>query len=90
MPRRPSPKKALRQTKKRTLANKAIKSRLTTEIRKFQRELERKEVTAADEQLNLVTKLLLKGATKGVIHKNKAARKQAQLQKALNVARKAT
>ncbi len=84
MPQRPSAKKALRQNKKRRTRNKAAKSRLTTETRKFERALERGEVEDARGQLKVLTKRLHKAAAKGLLHANTAARKQARLQKHLN------
>lgn len=84
MPQRPAAKKSLRQDRKRTLRNKGIKSRLTTETTKFERALERKDFKAAGKQMNLLTKLYHKAAVKGVLHKNKAAREQAKLQKLAN------
>lgn len=84
MPQRPAAKKSVKQNKKREKRNSSVKSRLTTETRKFERAVEREDQEEAQEQLNLVTKLLHQAAAKGVIHKNKAARRQSQLQKSLD------
>ena len=84
MPQRPSAFKALRQNKKKQKRNKAVKSRLRTEQNKFDRMIERGDVEEASQQLDLLTKLFQRAASKNVIHKNKAARLQSQQQKRLN------
>lgn len=84
MPHRRAALKSLRQDKKRQLRNKNVKSRLRTELNKFDRMLERADVDAAERQLGLLTKLFQRAAARNVIHANKAARSQAQCQKRLN------
>lgn len=84
MPNRPAAIKTLRRDAKRALRNKALKSRLRTEQNKFARMVERGDVTGAEQQLCLLTKLYQRAAGKNVVHLNHAARKQAQLQRALN------
>ena len=84
MPQRPAAKKSVRQNEKRRKRNSAVKSRLTTEIRKFERALEREDVEEAQDKLDLVTKLLRQAAKKGAMHENTAARRQSTLQKELN------
>jgi len=84
MPQRTSATKSLRQSKKRQQRNKPARSRLTTETRRFERAVERGDANAAQGQLDLLTKLLQKAATKGIIKTNTAARRQARFQKQLN------
>ena len=84
MTQRASAKKALRQSKKRRLLNKSVKSRLISETRKFERAVERGDSQEAQGQLSILTKLLQQAASKGVIHANTAARRQARLQHQLN------
>ena len=84
MPQRPAAKKSVKQNEKRRKRNSAVKSELGTEVRKFERALEREDVEEAQEKLDLVTKLLHQAAKKGVIHENTAARRQSRLQKSLN------
>ena len=86
MPQRPSAKKSVRQNKKRQLRNKSVRSRLTTETRKFERAIERGDLDAARQQLDVLTKLLQQAATKGVLHQKTAGRRQARYQKRLNEA----
>ena len=84
MPHSASAKKALRQSKTRRLLNKSVKSRLTTETRKFERAVDRGNLQEAQGQLNLLTKLLQQAASNEVIHANTAARRQARLQHQLS------
>ncbi len=87
MPRRSAALKSLKQSKKRNLRNKTVKSRLRTEQTKFDRVLERGDVEAAEKLLDLLTKLYQQAAAKHVMHANTAARKQAQCQNRVNDAK---
>ncbi len=84
MPNRPAAFKTLRRDAKRRMRNKAVRSRLRTEQNKYDRMIERGDVEQARQQLDLLTKLYQRAASKGVVHKNKAARKQSQSQRRLN------
>jgi small subunit ribosomal protein S20 len=84
MPHRRAALKSLRQDAKRRLRNKQVKSRLRTEQNKLDRMLERREAEPASEQLSLLIKLYQQAAAKGVIHANRAARKQSQYERRLN------
>ena len=84
MPHRASATKSLRQSKTRQQRNKPARSRLTTETRGFERAVQRGDAEAAQRQFDLLTKLLQKAATKGIIKANTAARRQARFQKQLN------
>jgi len=66
------------------LRNKAVKSRIRTETREFERAIERADAEQARTQLQLLTKLLHKASAKGVLHTRTAARRQARLQKHFN------
>ncbi len=66
------------------MRNRAIKSRLKTEIKKFRVALESGDKEAAIQAYRVAAKALDKAATKGVIHKNKAANKKSHMAKALN------
>jgi small subunit ribosomal protein S20 len=74
----------VRQNEERRKRNSAIKSRLTTETRKFERALEHEDAEEAREQLSVLTKLLHRAAKKNVLHENTAARRQSKLQRQLN------
>ena len=69
--------------------NKAIKSRLSTFIKKYKAEIESGELENAEKLLSEVVALLDSAAADNVIHKNNASRKQAHLRKLLDDAKKA-
>ncbi|AAM24199.1 MAG: 30S ribosomal protein S20 [Caldanaerobacter subterraneus] len=74
-----SAKKRIAIIKKRTLRNKMIKSRVKTFIRRFNESLATKDIEAIKERLRLAVKELDKAVSKGVLHKNTAARKKSKL-----------
>ena len=67
----------------RRLRNKAVKSELKTRVKSAVKVVEAGEDTAV-EALKLAQKRLDKAASKGVIHKNQAARRKSRLMKRLN------
>lgn len=76
--------KRIRVSEKRRLHNIMIKSRLRTAIRRFNESLTANEPEQVRTCLKSAFSVIDKAATKGVIHKNKAARKKAQLSRQLN------
>jgi small subunit ribosomal protein S20 len=77
----------IKSQKKRNLTNlkarernKAVKSELKTRVRAAQRDAET-AAEGAGESLRLAQKRLDKAASKGVIHKNQAARRKSRLMK---------
>lgn len=84
MPNLKSAKKRLRQNLKRRARNKAIKTRVKTELRKVRDALLHHEPEKAAAHMPQATKVLYQAAAKGVIHRNTAARKISRLQKRLN------
>lgn len=76
-----SAKKRVLVAEKRTLRNRVVKSSLRTAVRKFN-EAVGSEV--APDKLSAAFKALDSAASKGVIHKNTAARKKSRLAKKLN------
>lgn len=76
MPRARTVLKRQRQTEVRRLRNKAVRSELKTLERKVKASPE-----ATPQDLNALKSGLDKAASKGVIHKNKAARKKSRLSK---------
>jgi small subunit ribosomal protein S20 len=80
MPTTKSAKKRLRQSEERRLRNRAVKSVLKTEVRKFRSAVEAKNFDQAQVDFRTVTKKLDQAAAKNVIHRNKAARTKARLQ----------
>ncbi|HBT47130.1 MAG TPA: 30S ribosomal protein S20 [Peptococcaceae bacterium] len=79
-----SAKKRIEITRKRTMRNKAIKSKVKTAIKKFEVALAGGELEQAREKLVEAIKTLDKAVTKGVLHPNTAARKKSRLQLRFN------
>jgi small subunit ribosomal protein S20 len=84
MPQLRSAKKRLRQTAKRTLRNKAYRSRVKTAIRKVR--LAVAEGRAEDARLSYreASSLLDKAVEKGILHKNNAGRHKSRLAVQIN------
>jgi small subunit ribosomal protein S20 len=70
-----------KQNEKARLRNKAVKSELKTEIRKFREAVESGDVEATAAQLRIASRKLDKAASKGVIHKNQAANRKSAIAK---------
>jgi len=87
VPHHKSAKKALRQSEKRRLRNRAFKSRVKTEIKKFLNYLQEGNLEKAENQLRLTQSLLHKGVSKGIFHWKKAGNKISKLFQKLNKAK---
>ena len=79
-----SAKKRIRQNEKRRTINRARKSQIKTQIKKFETDLAAGDVAAAEQQLRLTVKKLDTAAAKSTMHKRTAARKKSRLAKKLN------
>jgi len=77
----PSAKKRIRQTIKRTMRNKARRSRIRTFVRKVEEAIARGDYEAARVAFVQAESELRRGVTKGVLHINTAARKISRLSK---------
>lgn len=75
----PQSKKRARQTERRTDINKARRSRIRTYLRKFEEAIASGNVDAAREALKNAQPELMRGVTKGIVHKNTASRKVSRL-----------
>ncbi|SES70631.1 30S ribosomal protein S20 [Oceanicella actignis] len=75
----PSARKRIRQTERRTAVNKARRSRIRTFIRKVEEAIAGGDQSAALEALRAAQPEIMRGVTKGVFHKNTAARKISRL-----------
>ncbi len=73
-----------RQSEKRRLRNKGLKTQLRHVVRSTRASVEQKDAKAAADGLLAATRALAKAATKGVIHRNAAARKIARLSRAVH------
>ncbi|MBR6044475.1 MAG: 30S ribosomal protein S20 [Ruminococcus sp.] len=83
MPNIKSAKKRVKVIETKTLRNKAIKSELKTTLKKANTAV----AEGADNKAEAVKAAIKKvdmACSKGIIHKNKAARKKSQLAKSLN------
>jgi small subunit ribosomal protein S20 len=74
-----SQKKRILTNEKARLRNKAVKSGLRTNIRKFQEALAAGETEKAQELAKSATRALDKAASKGVIHANQAANRKSAI-----------
>ena len=79
-----SAKKRIVTAAKSRLRNQSVKSRVKTTIKKFEAALVTKEADTAKTALSLVFTEIDKAVSKGIIHKNAAARKKAGLSIKLN------
>jgi small subunit ribosomal protein S20 len=75
----PQAKKRARQAERRTEVNKARRSRIRTYLRKVEEAITGGDQTLAAVALRRVQPELMRGVSKGVMHKNTAARKMSRL-----------
>jgi small subunit ribosomal protein S20 len=66
---------------KARLRNKAVKSQLKTQVRRFRAAADAGDRDAALEQLRVASKALDKASSKGVIHANQAANRKSAMAK---------
>jgi small subunit ribosomal protein S20 len=81
MPNIASAKKRVRQITKRTAVNHARKSRIRNFTRKVEEALAKGDRGAAQEALKVAEPEIMRGVSKGVIHKNTGSRKVSRLTK---------
>lgn len=79
-----TPAKRARQSEMRRKGNMSQKSAMKTVIKKFESAIVDKNITEAENQLVSACSKMDKTAAKGIIHKNKAARKKSRLTRKLN------
>lgn len=79
-----SAKKRILVTANRTARNKAIRSKVKTSIKKVETAVVAKDTAAAKSALCSATAEINKAVSKGVYHKNNAARKVSRLAKLVN------
>ena len=79
MANHPSAEKRHRQSVKRHARNQAIRSRVRTVVRRVRESIEARNSTQARAHLLTATRTIDKAVTKGVIHRNTAARKISRL-----------
>lgn len=81
--------KRIKQSEKKRMRNKQVKTKVKNTIRSFFSALNEDNQEAAARQLRIAGKMIDKAASKGVIHKKTAARKKSRLTKKLNQSRQA-
>ena len=79
-----SAKKRIRQNDRRRAINRARKSRVKTQIKKFDTVLAGGDVKASTEEFRLLVKRLDQTAATHTIHKKTASRKKSRLARRLN------
>ena len=75
----PQSKKRARQSVRRQAVNKARRSRVRTHLRKVEDAITSGDKKAAQDELRRAQPELMRGVTKGIYHKNTAARKMSRL-----------
>lgn len=75
----PQSKKRARQNVRRQAVNKARRSRIRTHLRKVENAITSGDKEAAQDELREAQPELMRGVTKGIYHRNTAARKMSRL-----------
>lgn len=86
MPNTKQALKRMRVTAKRTARNRNIKSTVKTAVRRYSDTVGQGDLDTAPDKLQVAVKTIDKAVSKGVVHKNAAARKKSRLTKRLNKA----
>jgi len=76
-----SAKKAIRKMARRTAVNRSRRSRIRTCVRKVEEAIASGDKTAAMAALSVAEPEIVRGAQKGILHKNTASRKVSRLSK---------
>ena len=85
MPTSLSAKKRVRQNAKRRLRNRVVRSAMRTHVRKAEAALERGDIEAARGEYQAAARAIDQAVSKGVLHRNTAARRKSRLAGQLNV-----
>ncbi|MEW5762126.1 MAG: 30S ribosomal protein S20 [Bacillota bacterium] len=86
MPKTRSAKKRVEIIRKRTERNRRLKSALRTAVKRFEETLAAGAREEAQQRLRRALVAIDKAVTKGILHKNTAARKKSRLMKKMNAA----
>ena len=81
MPQHKSAKKRLRQSERRNIVNKSVKSNVSTQLKAIDKLIKDKKVDESMEKLKQVMSILHKSTQKKIMHLNKASRTISKLQK---------
>ncbi|MBC8019688.1 MAG: 30S ribosomal protein S20 [Methyloceanibacter sp.] len=80
-----SAKKAARQATRRTVVNKARRTRLRSSVRKVEEAIASGDKEAAAAALKEAEPVIARTAQKGIVHRNSASRKMSRLAKRVGV-----
>lgn len=89
MPVNASAKKRVRRNEKRAAMNSAVKSSIRTFVKKVELALAAGDAAGAEKALKDVQPKLARGASKGLLEKNAAARKMSRLNARVKALKKA-
>ncbi len=78
-----SAKKRIRQTERRTLVNRMRVSRIRTFVKKVETAIETGDKTSAQAAFTAAQPEMMRGVSKGVLHRNTVSRKLSRLSKAI-------
>lgn len=84
MPNIKSAKKRVKVTEVKTLQNKMFKSAMKTSIKKYKAAVDAGNKDLAEKTYADAVAMVDRAVTKGILHKNNAARKKSQFTKLLN------
>ncbi len=84
LPNIKSAKKRVKVTATKTLQNKMFRTQLKTIVKKYESAVEAGDAALAQETYKAAVKKIDMAVTRGIIHKNAAARKKSQFTKKLN------
>jgi small subunit ribosomal protein S20 len=90
MPNKESAKKRLRQTVKKTTENKNRKTRIKTFVKKVDQAINSGDQKVANSALKSAESEMMRGVSKGVLHKNSASRKVSRLNAKIKSLKKAS
>jgi len=79
-----SARKRVKQNEVRRMRNRAQKSAIRTEIKRFEKAVEASDKVAAKTAMDASFKLLDGAGSKGIMHKNTTSRKKSRMYKAFN------
>ena len=80
----PSAKKAARKIAARTAVNKTRRTNMRSNVRKVEEAIAAGDRDAAQAELRRVQPIIMRAASKGIIHKNNAARRVSRLAARVN------
>ncbi|MGM0471799.1 MAG: 30S ribosomal protein S20 [Bacillota bacterium] len=84
MPTSQSATKRVKTAKRNEAQNRKVKNNFKEAIKEFEAAVEAEDVSLAEDKLKAAKKEIDKSVSKGVLHKNTAARKKSKLERKFN------